>query len=72
MVYTEEAISEIKRKHADISSIRLELTLKLSEFSSKLKTKKSREYLIGLPLFLVPVVMRVFHTYSPYLEEGGA
>jgi len=22
----------------------------------------------GLPLFLVPVVMRVFHTYSPCLE----
>jgi len=26
----------------------------------------------GLPQFLVPVVMRVYHTYSPYLEEGGA
>ena len=27
---------------------------------------------LGLPLFLVPVVMRVYHTYSPCLEEGGA
>ena len=27
---------------------------------------------IGLPLFLVPVVMRVYHTYSPCLEEGVA
>ncbi len=27
---------------------------------------------IGLPPFLVPVVMRVYHTYSPCLEEGGA
>ena len=27
---------------------------------------------IGLPLFLVPFVMRVYHTYSPCLEEGGA
>lgn len=26
----------------------------------------------GLPLFLVPVVMRVFHAYSPSLEQGGA
>ncbi len=26
----------------------------------------------GLPLFSVPVVMRVFHTYSPCLEESGA
>jgi len=26
----------------------------------------------GLPLFLVPVVMRVYRTYSPCLEEGGA
>lgn len=26
----------------------------------------------GLPLFYVPVVMRVYHTYSPCLEEGGA
>jgi hypothetical protein len=26
----------------------------------------------GLPLFSVPVVMRVYHTYSPCLEEGGA
>jgi hypothetical protein len=26
----------------------------------------------GLPLFVVPVVMRVFHTHSPCLEEGGA
>ena len=26
----------------------------------------------GLPLFYVPVVMRVFHTYSPGLEEGVA
>ena len=26
----------------------------------------------GLPQFLVPVVMRVFHTHSPCLEEGGA
>ena len=25
-----------------------------------------------LPLFLVPVVMRVYHTYCPHLEEGGA
>jgi hypothetical protein len=28
--------------------------------------------LIGLPLFYVPVVMRVFRTHSPCLEEGGA
>jgi len=28
--------------------------------------------LIGLPLFLVPVAMRVYHTYSPCLEQGGA
>jgi len=27
---------------------------------------------IGLPLFLVPVAMRVYHTYSPCLEQGGA
>jgi hypothetical protein len=27
---------------------------------------------IGLPPFYVPVVMRVYHTYSPCLEEGGA
>ena len=27
---------------------------------------------LGLPLFYVPVVMRVYHTYSPCLEEGGA
>jgi len=27
---------------------------------------------VGLPLFYVPVVMRVYHTYSPCLEEGGA
>ena len=26
----------------------------------------------GLPLFYVPVVMRVFHMYSPCLEEGVA
>ena len=26
----------------------------------------------GLPLFYVPVVMRVFHTHSPCLEQGGA
>ena len=26
----------------------------------------------GLPPFYVPVVMRVFHTHSPCLEEGGA
>jgi hypothetical protein len=26
----------------------------------------------GLPPFYVPVVMRVYHTYSPCLEEGGA
>ncbi len=26
----------------------------------------------GLPLFYVPVVMRVYRTYSPCLEEGGA
>ena len=26
----------------------------------------------GLPLFFVPVVMRVHRTYSPCLEEGGA
>ena len=26
----------------------------------------------GLPLFYVPVVMRVYHTCSPCLEEGGA
>jgi len=26
----------------------------------------------GLPLFLVPVAMRVYHTYSPCLEQGGA
>ena len=26
----------------------------------------------GLPLFLVPVVMRVFHAYYPCLEQGGA
>jgi hypothetical protein len=25
-----------------------------------------------LPLFFVPAVMRVFHTHSPCLEEGGA
>jgi len=27
---------------------------------------------VGLPLFYVPVIMRVYHTYSPCLEEGGA
>ena len=27
---------------------------------------------LGLPQFLVPVVMRVYRTYSPCLEEGGA
>ena len=26
----------------------------------------------GLPLFVVPVVMRVFHTHLPCLEESGA
>jgi integrase len=26
----------------------------------------------GLPLFLIPVVMRVYRTYSPCLEQGGA
>lgn len=26
----------------------------------------------GLPLFYIPVVMRVFHTYSLCLEQGGA
>jgi len=26
----------------------------------------------GLSPFLVPVVMRVYRTYSPCLEEGGA
>jgi len=30
------------------------------------------EIALGLPLFYVPVVMRVFRTYSPCLEEGGA
>ncbi len=27
---------------------------------------------VGVPLFLVPIVMRVFHTYPLCLEEGGA
>jgi len=27
---------------------------------------------VGLPPFYVPVVMRVYHTHSPCLEEGGA
>ena len=27
---------------------------------------------VGLPLFLVPVAMRVYRTYSPCLEQGGA
>ncbi len=31
-----------------------------------------RSILDGLPLFYVPVVMRVYHTHSPCLEEGGA
>ncbi len=26
----------------------------------------------GVPLFLVPIIMRVFHTYPSCLEEGGA
>ena len=29
-------------------------------------------YTYGVPLFLVPVVMRVYHTYPSCLEEGGA
>jgi hypothetical protein len=32
----------------------------------------SLDHVCGVPLFLVPVVMRVFHTYPSCLEEGGA
>jgi len=35
-------------------------------------TKHGQVRKIGVPLFLVPVVMRVYRTYSPCLEEGGA
>ncbi len=46
-MYTEEAILEIKRKYDEISSIRVELTIKIGEFSLKLKNEKSREYLMA-------------------------
>ena len=46
------------------------------EFVEKLASvAPSIEYLRsygGLPPFYVPVVMRVYRTYSPCLEQGGA
>jgi SAM-dependent methyltransferase len=40
-------------------------------YKSTVKSPKS-SVPSGVPLFLVPVVMRVFHTYPSCLEEGGA
>ena len=37
-----------------------------------LKDKSLILVMSGLPPFLVPVVMRVYRTYSPCLEQGGA
>jgi len=41
-------------------------------FFGKASSCENPVMISGLPLFLVPVAMRVYHTYSPCLEQGGA
>ena len=67
---SERAEQRVSARQKELNQA-LELA-KTEEERSKITEMRNGLKPIGLPLFYVPVVMRVYHIYSPCLEEGGA